>query len=931
MASKSSWRLKFIDIDASFSINTESSTVKGYMVVRAPKGEQSTYYFEKGNAEAIYAYVGLPTANWPDLYEAEAFNAEYGLYISAPPGSSDDYPSYFGGAYLTTEGIVDFYNVTSKDTIDYTKKTLITDLGESCKVTTYVREDIKSLYSDVTEVDGSKELMAFYIGTIGSDVWGNLQEIGINYWGDSRSSHAAATKYYYINKEDHKVYVEDEDGNAITDYYCGIWGKGSEGYFIILGGGAWLSSVAEADDSSDLAQGLKSANQIFDALGIANQFSSNTSAHSDAPFFTVNGLIANIEEAVIANAAGADWAVVKNYLEGKSDATAESLEGIEFTIRNGDVFELYTVGTPSTAASAFTGLINLKSKTFMVINQKSASEKTSKVEISNIGYDKWKYDFAVPFIAGDLTKVAKEKLKALGANVFLGWKQTSFPAVQAGTSMGFTLYKFDADSVGSTAADCCANVGADYVSQDFLITKAYIVENGELVEKKEPGMIYNIYYCASKSSFFVETENDASYPLRADINYNTVTFKVTEEVYPGQDTSGGEFTGSLSETGKDSYGANIYWPNVLSDNDFSFVEVTPIQTFENTGMVNSDGIYIGTRIVDDQLTQDFEGNDIGSTYTLKLKGQRYVTHIVEKNIAEGTTGGSWRDEFWPVVQQGWNEAYDTNYDDVFIFMDPTGQEKVHTMQSSIVAGTHQLAIAISPKLITKAEFNNPSSIVVTARNKQCAQFAGEFKVYDEYTGKNFWCCPIGDIGLMCARIFENKMGGWPPAWYNYNNLGGQLSRSVLEARWRFSDAATQIMDTKGINPIIYNADDGLMVVSSKTTQDPNNLTDWSFLEHAMAFLLCKRDIRDTVMRPQIEKPIDDYWMNVRQTQVDAILAKRTTGANKIWTAATCDIKGVNTDITKAQRKFCIYVKVKVTPFAQIVELSLENVAQTTVL
>ena len=68
-----------------------------------------------------------------------------------------------------------------------------------------------------------------------------------------------------------------------------------------------------------------------------------------------------------------------------------------------------------------------------------------------------------------------------------------------------------------------------------------------------------------------------------------------------------------------------------------------------------------------------------------------------------------------------------------------------------------------------------------------------------------------------------------------------------------------------------------------------------------------------------------------ETDVDAILAKRTEGANKIWTAATCDIKGVNTDITKAQRKFCIYVKVKVTPFAQTVELSLENVAQTTVL
>lgn len=928
MASKSSWRLKFIDIDSSFSINTESSTVKGFMVTRSPKGEVSSYYFEKGNAEAIYAYIGLPTAHWPDIYEAEAFNREYGLYISAPPGSSDKYPSYFGGAYLTTEGIVDFYNVTNKETIDYTKKTLITDLGKTCKVVPYVQENIKSLYTDIDSVDGSKELIAFYIGTINPKFWSGLQEISINYWGDNRSSHAASTKYYWIDKEDHKIYVEDEKGNPIKNYYCGIWGKGSEGYFIILGGGAWLPAAAKTNDQTDLAKGIKSSEQIFEALGISNQFSTNTSAHSDAPFFTVNGLIANIEEACVVGTTGADWDIVKGYIEGKGGVDASKLEGIEFIRRNGNVNELYVTGAPSNPVSAFNGLINLKPKTFFVINQKSACEKTTKVAISNIGYDKWLYNNAVPFIAGDLSKLDKDEFKKNNIELFLGWNKTSFPAVQAGTSNSFTLYKFDPDQKGKTVADVSANVGEDYVSQDFLITECYEIEGTELKKSSAPGMIYNIYYCASKSAFFVETENDKSYPLRKDINFNTITFKVSEEVYPGQETSGGEFTGSLSATGKDTFGSNIYWPNVLSDNDFSFIEVIPVQTFEETGCVNQDGIYTGKRIVDDQLTKDFEGNPVGTNYLLKLKGQRYVTHIVEKNIKDGTVGGSWRDEFWQILQQGWNEAYDTNYDDVFVFMDPTGQEKVKTIQSSLVAGTHKLAIAISPKLITKAEFINPSSIVVTARNKQCAQFVGEFKIYDEYTGKSFWCNPIGDVGLMCARIFEKKMGGWPPAWYNYNNMGGQLGRAVLDAKWRFSDPATQVLDTKGINPIIFNADDGLMIVSSKTTQDPNNLTDWSFLEHVMSFVLVKREIRDNVMRPQIEKPIDDYWMGIAQERVDAILNKRILGANKIWENAKCDVKGVNTAVTKAQRKFIIYVKVQVTPFAQIVELVLENISQT---
>ena len=200
--------------------------------------------------------------------------------------------------------------------------------------------------------------------------------------------------------------------------------------------------------------------------------------------------------------------------------------------------------------------------------------------------------------------------------------------------------------------------------------------------------------------------------------------------------------------------------------------------------------------------------------------------------------------------------------------------------------------------------------------------------YDSKTGKNFYTCPIGDIGKMCCRIFDKKMGGWAPAWYNYNSMGGQLDRAVLKAKYNFSDSATEVLDHKGLNPIVFNADDGLMIVSSKTTQDPNNETDWSFLEHVMSFVLLKREIRDNVMRPQIKKPIDDYWMEVRQDQIDAILEKRIVGPNKIWSQATCNIKSVNNETTKAQRKFCILVKVKTIKFAETVELTLETVGET---
>src|SRR5574344_2167586 len=122
----------------------------------------------------------------------------------------------------------------------------------------------------------------------------------------------------------------------------------------------------------------------------------------------------------------------------------------------------------------------------------------------------------------------------------------------------------------------------------------------------------------------------------------------------------------------------------------------------------------------------------------------------------------------------------------------------------------KMTTIISPKIITKAEFNNPSTIAVAGRLTGTAQYVGEFQVKDAYTGKKYWCQPIGDVGINLCRIIEKKLGGWAPMWNNITGgLGGQLNRSVLKAKWHFTDSATKILDEKGLNPIIYNSDDGL--------------------------------------------------------------------------------------------------------------------------
>jgi hypothetical protein len=169
-------------------------------------------------------------------------------------------------------------------------------------------------------------------------------------------------------------------------------------------------------------------------------------------------------------------------------------------------------------------------------------------------------------------------------------------------------------------------------------------------------------------------------------------------------------------------------------------------------------------------------------------------------------------------------------------------------------------------------------------------------------------------------------------WNNIaGGLGGQLTRSVLEAKYDFDDTAQQVMDQKGINPIVYNASDGLMIVSQKTTLDPNSLSDWSYLAHSMAFDLCKRELRDSVMRPQIGKPIDDFYMDLRERQATAVLEKRTEGSQPIWAGAKATVKEVNNAVTKGQRDFQIKAVVKVNPFSEGVTLTFVNVSQSTVI
>jgi len=956
MASKKSWRLNFTDIDLSFSVSTEAGTIKGYTVLRAPKGETEPVYFEKGNAEAIRAYIGLDNADWQDIYEAIEFNKQYGLYLSTPAGTSKSYPSYIGGSYLTTNGVRDFFNVSEKENIDFTSKAKISQLGPDCQVHTIVRSNYAYISTEAASRN-NQEHLAFLITGISQSSWSSMSEFAFEYWGSSYGGDGGSTPkgtyYYKIDKDSHKIYVE-KDNVAFEDRYCGIWGKDTVngGYFIVLGGGDWLAEEISEDsdgvlgrseatstdengepvtsrneDKSEVRRLLlslitNSANAILGKAGLTTVTSDYSSDDIGIPFLSLAGLSKYFERAAVpGNNSGAsyDWYDVKNALEGVPNF---SLKNQSMAIENNGVTTIVEVKAPSIKSDIFFGMLYFKNDTFLSVFQKSPTENVTKVNITGIGYDKWKYNMALPLvIVGDLGNLKASEVSGLKQFVWA----TKIPDDNE-SSFSFKIMQVDSDKVGEYANLICSDVTSKYISQDVLITKSLLSSDGTLANWDESCFAkYHIFYVANESKMYLEKENASNYPLRADNAFNTVTLSISEEVYPGKTTNGGTYTGSLNPNGKDASGSNIYWPNVLNERDFSFVEVDPLKEI----IVNKYGIYEGARIVDDVLTEDFAGNDVSSNKILTLKGQRYVTHLVEDNKSQGLPGCAWRDEFDQILKAGWGEeAFDDNYDDVFVFFGLTGKPTEVDNLAALVTNTHTLAIALAPFEVTKSTFANPSTMVVSTRHKQLALFAGEFQYYDSYTGKTIYIQPMGNVAAMCARIMDKKMGGWPPAWTNFDDVGGQLSRSVLAAKWRFSDTATKIMDEKGINPIIYNPEYGLMITSSKTTQDPNNLTDWGYLEHTMAFVVCKREIRDNVMIPQIKKPIDDFWIEKRQKQVNAILNKRVSGKQKIWRAYKSDIASANTNETKAEKKFIIPVFVQVSPFSEMVDLTLTNVSQT---
>ena len=139
------------------------------------------------------------------------------------------------------------------------------------------------------------------------------------------------------------------------------------------------------------------------------------------------------------------------------------------------------------------------------------------------------------------------------------------------------------------------------------------------------------------------------------------------------------------------------------------------------------------------------------------------------------------------------------------------------------------------------------------------------------------------------------------------------------------------LDLYNYNPVIYDRQYGLMCVGQKTCKD-GEITDWSYIGHACAFMVFIKQIRKYVMLPQIGKKNNPYYRTLRKEQVQQYLRDRISGTDRIWSEGIVDTStadGVNDINAQRNRCFRILVKIKVDTFSEYVELNFYNEDQAT--
>ena len=277
------------------------------------------------------------------------------------------------------------------------------------------------------------------------------------------------------------------------------------------------------------------------------------------------------------------------------------------------------------------------------------------------------------------------------------------------------------------------------------------------------------------------------------------------------------------------------------------------------------------------------------------------------------------------LEDGWLFPEKPEYGDVDLFfnseVDPDPSSSFFTLADRTPYPVQGFLFSMTP---SDLEHISPLSFGPRYWN-----ICGKFTRVSTYTKEKYVSGLVGNRALMQAKIIEGSYGGVAPMFLNENGLGGQLSVSVRKALNSWDKDEVDILTDNNYNPIIKDPTYGLLLVGQKTCQ-AGVLSDWSYIGHVCSFIALEKALIDPVLIPQIGKPNNDYYRDLRKTQIEAYLSPRISGSRAIWADALVDTstrEGVNDEAALAAKEFRIVIKVQPNIYSEYVTLTLASYPQ----
>lgn len=403
--------------------------------------------------------------------------------------------------------------------------------------------------------------------------------------------------------------------------------------------------------------------------------------------------------------------------------------------------------------------------------------------------------------------------------------------------------------------------------------------------------IVTVEYTASVKPYFLLTTNSpyATDDLGVKVTRNSSTKIFTINLYKKLSTgvwkSLKTYTVGYVSGNKDGYGKNIFIEDVINVNTDDYL------------LSKTDSTTVSTIFLDDTGIVAFAGGSRTTTVTTAM------------------------------ISSSWNYFKSATQYPADIFMDPTADSGVPDKFTELETTYQPFAF-----YIMSMAAGLTSTQAISAKNAYGVDNAGlafywnRARVNDTYNNSSFWTSLIGRVGQKLAAMSDIYDGG-APMWIDENKHGGILGSGILEMEQYPAESELQSLDTNGVNAITLYGSNKYMIMSQKTAQDPNNLSDYSYIAHSRLFKYIKKNIVNNVLIYQIGKLNDDYHQRLAKSKGTVILQPIVTSGLLTEAGIQCD-SGNNDSIALSQKQFIYTLAVKVTPYSEQIVFEFVNVGQT---